>query len=127
MQNIGFQLCKSNLFLHVYHMRNVKIYFLVYVNDILIAQNNKDVVTDVITKLIHKFQIKNLGLISNFLGIQTIYYYKGIAHTQYNDALDIIHRVGMINYHPIANPLQQNQCYPPLTMKPMITLFITAN
>ena len=68
--DLGFMGSTVDTSLFVFLQEAVRIYVLIYVDDIIITSNKPIVVSDLITKLQHEFSMKDLGSLSYFLGIQ---------------------------------------------------------
>ena len=68
----GFVNCHSDSSLFVYTNKSIRVYFLVYVDDLLITCNSMTLIRHVITALSHKFSIKDLGPLNFFLGVEVI-------------------------------------------------------
>ena len=62
--------CYSDSSLFVYTNKSIRVYFLVYVDDLLITGNSINLIGHIITALSHKFSIKDLGLLNFLLGIE---------------------------------------------------------
>lgn len=50
----------------------LSIFVLVYVDDLIITSIDADCIQQFITKLASRFSVKNLGLLSYFLGVEVI-------------------------------------------------------
>ena len=67
---MGFKnsICDSSLFIYLHN--NLCIYVLVYVDDIVVTANDDTVLDKFITRLSARFSLKDLGLLSYFLGVE---------------------------------------------------------
>lgn len=68
--HLGYLQSKANASLFVKHDKNLIIYFLVYVDDIIITCNKATQIKDLICQLNSQFSLKHLGNLSYFLGIE---------------------------------------------------------
>ena len=67
--NFGFVNSKSNTSLFIYQCWSVTIYFLVYVDDLLVTGNCSQSIWKFVDALAHHFSLKDLGHLSYFLGV----------------------------------------------------------
>lgn len=64
-------MCQSDLSLFVLHSSNSVIFLLLYVDDILITGNNSSTIRDLIHSFHSQFDMRHLGELKDFLGIDT--------------------------------------------------------
>ncbi|GKE24187.1 ribonuclease H-like domain-containing protein, partial [Tanacetum coccineum] len=81
---------------------------LVYVDDIIITGNSLIYIEKFKTFLKSKFQIKDLGKLKYFLGIEVIETGKGLCLSQRKYCLDLLSVFGLLACKPSAVPLEQN-------------------
>ena len=67
--NFGFINSKSDTSLFIYQCPSVTIYFLVYVDDLLVTGNCSQSIRKFVDALAHRFSLKDLGHLSYFLGV----------------------------------------------------------
>ncbi|XP_048229524.1 uncharacterized mitochondrial protein AtMg00810-like [Ricinus communis] len=67
---LNFVKCASDSSMFVRHTHSCTIIVLIYVNDIIITGNNNEEIQEVKQKLKEEFDIKDLGQLSYFLGIE---------------------------------------------------------
>lgn len=70
--DLNFTQSKSDPSLFIYHADGHIIYFLVYVDDLLIMGSSTSLVHSIIHKLSTRFSLKDLGLVHFVLGIEII-------------------------------------------------------
>ena len=67
--------------LFVFHLKNAILYLLLYVDDIIITGTSPTFITDLISTLHNTFELKDLGPLHYFLGLQLQYHNSGfIVH-----------------------------------------------
>jgi hypothetical protein len=81
----------------------------IYVDDLIITGDNDVDIFDLKKLLKQKFEMKDLGKLRYFLGIEVIQSPKGIWLLQRQYALNKLSEYGMkLGYKPILIPLEQN-------------------
>ena len=98
----------ANSSLFVYHSHQIIIYLLVYVDDIIITGNSSSQVSHLVTAFSKVFELKGLGALSYFLGIQIVPSRFGLTLCQSKYALDVLHRFNMENSKPAKTPCCPN-------------------
>ncbi|KAI0511939.1 hypothetical protein KFK09_012573 [Dendrobium nobile] len=79
-------------------------YILIYVDDILLTGNSESELTRLLSNLHARFQMRNLGPLTQFLGIQSITTPTGVLLHQQNYAKQILEKAGMQNAKPVSSP-----------------------
>lgn len=69
---IGFRKSFVDASLFIYDCNGVKLYFLVYVDDIVLKGNNPQFLDGFVHKLGTQFSIEDLGSLHHFLGVEVI-------------------------------------------------------
>ncbi|XP_020702466.1 uncharacterized protein LOC110114056 [Dendrobium catenatum] len=105
LQSIGFTFSKSNPSLLFYKKEDTKIYILLYVDDILISGNKHSKIIAFIKELQDRFQLRELGPVSFFLGIQVSRTAAGYFLSQSQYALDILQSAGLADCKPSQTPI----------------------
>ncbi|XP_019154611.1 PREDICTED: uncharacterized protein LOC109151149 [Ipomoea nil] len=82
---------------------------LVYVDDIVVASADLESIQGVKTQLNERFQIKDLGPMKYFLGLEVARHTKGIAVCQRKYALELLDDTGFINSKPVYSPTVLSQ------------------
>lgn len=83
------------------------IYLIVYVDDIIITEENHDQIAQLKNHLFGHFQTKDLGKFRYFLGIEVAQSKDGVI-CQRKYLLDILEEVGMSNAKPVETPMDPN-------------------
>jgi hypothetical protein len=81
---------------------------IIYVDDLIITRDSDVDIFDLKKLLKQKFEMKDLGELHYFLGIEVIESPKGIWLLQRQYALNKLFEYGMIGCKPISIPLEQN-------------------
>ncbi len=84
------------------------IFIIIYVDDLIITGNSNENIFDLKKLLKQEFEMKDLGKLHYFLGIEVIQYPKGIWLLQRQYALNKLSKYGMTGCKPISIPLEQN-------------------
>ncbi|XP_019184653.1 PREDICTED: uncharacterized protein LOC109179610 [Ipomoea nil] len=77
---------------------------LVYVDDIVIASANLKIIQEVKQQLSTNFQIKDLGPLKYFLGLEVARHSKGIAVCQKKYAIELLEDTGFTSAKPVYSP-----------------------
>ena len=80
----------------------------IYVDDLIVGGDNVAEIEHVKTLLKQEFDMKDLGELRYFLGIEIVRTKEGIWLSQRQYALDMLSKYGMADCKPIAMPLDQN-------------------
>lgn len=95
LPSLGFQHTYSDASLFVNHSADGIIVLLVYVDDIIITGSNTDAITRIIQSLAIEFEIKDLGDLHFFLGIQIQHVHNGLFLTQSQYVLELLVKTNM--------------------------------
>ncbi|XP_048139417.1 uncharacterized mitochondrial protein AtMg00810-like [Rhodamnia argentea] len=81
---------------------------IVYVDDIVVTGNDNDEIGRLKKFLGQEFEIKDLGKLRYFLGIEVARSSKGIFLSQRKYVLDLLTEVGLLGCHPFDTPIEAN-------------------
>lgn len=81
---------------------------LVYVDDLILATNSMEILSQFKSYLSQCFKMKDLGKLRYFLGIEVARSEEGMVLSQRKYTLDLIADVGLNNARPAATPVEQN-------------------
>ena len=106
VKGYGFVQCQSDHTLFVKHFPEGKLaIIIVYVDDIILTGNHEEKI-DLLKKLLSKeFEIKDLGNLKYFLGMEIARSKKGIAVSQRKYVLDLLNETGMLGCKPAETPM----------------------
>ena len=101
---LGFTASMADSSLFVFYSAKTIIYLLLYVDDIIITGNDSFQIQNLITTLGQVFELKDLGSLNYFLGIQITKFSYGLTLTRSKYASDVLHRFHMENSKPTKTP-----------------------
>jgi len=104
----GFQTFNANFSLYVKKTNHGIVVIVIYVDDLIITGDNDVNIFDLKKLLKQKFEMKDLGELRYFFGIEVIQSPKGIWLLQKQYALNKLSEYGMTGCKPISIPLEQN-------------------
>ena len=81
---------------------------IVYVDDIIVTGNDEKEKNTLKQCLAKEFEIKDLGKLKYFLGIEVARSKQGIFISQQKYVIDLLRETGMMDSKPIATPIEQN-------------------
>jgi hypothetical protein len=103
--HFGFTGSQSDSSLFIYHHPTFTMYFLIYVDDIIITSSKTSAITELLTLLKSEFAIKDLGGLNFFLGIEVVPSFSGVLLTQQRYILDLLKRTNMATAKPVCSPM----------------------
>ncbi|PKU61453.1 Retrovirus-related Pol polyprotein from transposon TNT 1-94 [Dendrobium catenatum] len=104
LQKHGFRFSRSDPSLLILKQNHIQIFFLIYVDDLLITGNDESAIQQLLLVLRSTFALKQLGVISLFLGIQVIQQPDGIFLTQQHHAEKILRETNLQDSKPASTP-----------------------
>ncbi|GJU37394.1 ribonuclease H-like domain-containing protein [Tanacetum coccineum] len=104
----GFMQSKFDYSLFTKNSDNIFIILLVYVDDIVVTGNNVNEIENFKQILKSKFQIKDLGKLKYFMGIEVLDNKDGICLSQRKYCLELLHEFGLLAAKHVDTPLPEN-------------------
>ena len=101
---LGFVISRADSSLFVYSWGNV-LYFLVYVDDLIIVGSDPSLVDTIIQQLDSKFSTKDLSVLSFFCGVEVLTTPTGLLLSQQNYVIDLLSKHNMLGSKPVSTPL----------------------
>lgn len=101
----GFKNTTTDALLFVYKIGNDILYFLVYVNDLILIGNNNKRLAEFLHKLSHAFSLKDLGTLNYFLCVKVISIFDGLFLNQQRYILDLLDMFAMMNVKPTSTSM----------------------
>ena len=108
LNSFGFNRCHLDHSVFVKHTKVGVIILIVYVDDIINSSSDVDGIEEVKTKLKRKFQIKDLGKLRYFLGIEVARGIKGLILSQRKYVHDLLSEIDMLGSKPCDTPMDSN-------------------
>ena len=81
---------------------------IVYVDDIVVIGDDQEEMAQLKNHLAREFEIKDLGKLRYFLGIEVARSQKGIFISQRKYILDLLTETGMLGFKPAESPVESN-------------------
>ena len=88
----------------IYKFKHYTLYLLLYVDDIIITGTSPTLLTTLISNLQTTFEVKDLGPLHYFLGLQLQYHDHGFSVHQTKYATDLLNRFNMFTCKPSSTP-----------------------
>ncbi|PKU60478.1 Retrovirus-related Pol polyprotein from transposon TNT 1-94 [Dendrobium catenatum] len=101
----GFTFSKADPSLLLYRSDSVRLYLLIYVDDLLLTGNHSPTIDRLLLMLKTTFSLKQLGAVDTFLGIQVLKKPGGIFLHQTKYATDLLNSSGFINCTAVPTPI----------------------
>ena len=109
MKKYGFQQSNSNHTLFLKQRQEKVTALIIYVDDMIITRDDTEEIYKLHKHLATEFEIKSLGGLKYFLGIEVARSKRGIFLSQRKYVLDLLTEVGMLDCKPTDTPMVQNQ------------------
>jgi len=81
---------------------------IVYVDDMIVTENNPEEQKALQNRLAQEFEMKSLGHLKYFLGIEVSRLKEGIFLSQQKYALDLLKETSMTTCSPVSTPIEEN-------------------
>ena len=105
----GFINSFSDASLFIYRKHGVTLYFLVYVDDLIVIGNNNAFLVNFLQALATRFSIKDLGDLHYFLVIEVLLTPSGLLLTQHKYIRDLLDRTNMVGAKECTSPMSSTQ------------------
>ncbi|KAJ0434928.1 putative RNA-directed DNA polymerase [Helianthus annuus] len=109
MKNYEFRQSSSDHTLFLKQRNNLITCLIIYVDDMIITGDDYEEIAKPKKNLFKEFEMKNLGRLKYFLGIEVLRSKLGIFMCQKKYVLDLLAEVGMIDCKPADTPMIVNQ------------------
>jgi Reverse transcriptase (RNA-dependent DNA polymerase) len=106
LKSCGFTISSADNSLFTKHSNDNIIIVLVYVDDIIVIENNQTDINLIKGQLKKNFDIKDLGILKYFLGIEVAHSIKGLFISQRKYALDLLKETSKIRSKPASTPME---------------------
>jgi hypothetical protein len=105
---LGFVGSRSDSSLYIFSNGPNVIYFLIYVDDIIVTGPNAAAIDHLIISLQRDFALKDLGPLHYFLGVEALHDTHGLFLSQRKYILDLLKRANMLGAKPISSPMSSS-------------------
>jgi hypothetical protein len=105
LQALGFTPSMADVSLFSYKKGFITIYFLVYVDDIIVTSSSSAAIDSLLSDLKQDFALKDLSPLHYFLGIEVKPSENGLLLTQKEYVTEILTRAGMQHCKLVSTPL----------------------
>jgi hypothetical protein len=102
---IGFVASRSDASLFILRRGSKAAYLLLYVDDIVLSASTPTLLHAIINKLKHEFEMKDMGPLHYFLGLEVHRTPRGFFHSLAKYAEELLQRAGMANCTPVSTPM----------------------
>jgi hypothetical protein len=102
---LGFSTSKADISLFLFNKDDIQIYFLIYVDDILIISSSPAATDRLLGQLRDDFAVEDLGPLSYFLGIEVCHHPAGLTLTQRKYIHDVLLRTNMLSASGVTTPM----------------------
>ena len=108
MRKYGYRQSNSDHTLFLKYRQSKVTTLIVYVDDMIITGDNAEEISRLQEQLSAKFEMKHLGGLKYFLGIEVARSKVGILLSQRKYVLDLLTEVGLLECKPVDTPIVQN-------------------
>ncbi|XP_068328737.1 uncharacterized mitochondrial protein AtMg00810-like [Pyrus communis] len=104
LPSLGFQVSQANPSLFIQQSSKGTVLLFLYVDDVIFTGSNTQLINQVITALTAEFEMKDLGLLHYFLGLQISYTSEGLFVSQTKYINELVDKVDLQDSKPCATP-----------------------
>jgi hypothetical protein len=105
-RRLGFKRCEFDHSLYVLHTNEDTLIVVVYVDDLLITDNNNDLILRLKKQLADSFDMTNLGILDYFLRLQVLSLCDGFFISQCKYVMNLLTHFKMVDCKPCATLFQ---------------------
>ena len=102
---LDFTLSEADVSLFIFKKTGIRMYIIVYVDDIIIINSSSTAIEKLHTQLQDDFTIKDLDTLSYFLGIEVRHTSTGLVLTQHKYIQDLLSRTNMLTSKGVPTPM----------------------
>ena len=102
---LNFTLPKADVSLFIFNKTDIRMYILIYIDDIIIISSSSMATIKLLTQLWEDFAVKDLGTLSYFLGIEVRHTSNGLVLTQHKYIQDLFPRINMLTSKGVPTPM----------------------
>ena len=106
----GFSQSNSDHTLFLKRNGGKTVALIIYVDDMIVTGNDEKGISELQRYLASEFEMKDLGGLKYFLGIEVYRLRLGIFLSQKKYVLDLLAETGMLDCKPVDTPIIQNHC-----------------
>jgi len=110
MKKVGYRQSNSDHTLFLKHQQGKVTALIIYVDDMVITGDDTAEIDILKKQLASEFEMKDLGELKYFLGIEVARGSEGIYLCQRKYILDLLAETGMLDCKPVDTPIEQNHC-----------------
>ena len=104
LPNLGFQASFADSSLFVQHSSHGTMILLFYIDDIILTSSHSSLFPSIIAALSQEFDLKDLGKLHHFLGLQISYLPSGLLVSQTNYIIELLDKVNLQDSKSCATP-----------------------
>jgi len=105
---LNFKSSKADSSLFIYKANGIKIFVLIYVDDIIITSSHRGAISQLVQDLHSSFALKDLGPLNFFLGVEASWKSDGLHLSQQRYILDILKKTNMELVKPVSTPMSSS-------------------
>jgi hypothetical protein len=109
MEQLSFTPSKGDTSLFYYNKGRHTMFVMVYVDDIIVASSSQEAMNALLKDLEREFDLKDLGDLHYFLGIEVKKCTDGLVISQERYAADIVKQASMDKSKPVDTPLSTSE------------------
>jgi len=108
MKAFGYRASNSDHTLFLMRGKGRITALIIYVDDMIVTRNDQDEISSSQQYLASEFEMKQLGNLKSFLGIEVARSKHGIFLCQRKYTIDLLSETGLLGSKPVDTPIEQN-------------------